>query len=188
MRGAAPSVVCPRCAHESPPSGAGRFMTCAKCGMSIDSNAGERQESVRGRVREKPEIEIDPTLPVRPSTFPLALAISIALFVTVGGAGIVAYIMMKPAKVTDEQTENLRAVESMQKAFAQLWDASLGAHDAPSCRMLAEIVRKPCRVTVKPSLLAFDEAFVAISTADKARTCVSAVEAFSRSRFAADCD
>lgn len=120
MRGAAPSVVCPRCAHESPPSGAGRFMTCAKCGMSIDSNAGERQESVRGRVREKPEIEIDPTLPVRPSTFPLALAISIALFVTVGGAGIVAYIMMKPAKVTDEQTENLRAVESMQKAFAQL--------------------------------------------------------------------
>ena len=163
-------------------------MTCAKCGMSIDSNAGERQQSVRGRVKEKPEIEIDDSLPFKPSTFPLALAISIAVLV-IGGAVFVMYgLRSQRASITDAQKQNLKMVEQMQKAIGQVWDASLAAHDAPSCRMLVEIVRKPCLPTVDPALLAIDEVVVALARSDTSKTCVSAVETYSKSRFTAKCD
>lgn len=55
MRGAAPSIVCPRCGQQAPPAGeVSRFVTCAGCGMSIDSTARERLVPVR---RARPESE-----------------------------------------------------------------------------------------------------------------------------------
>lgn len=155
--------------------------------MSIDAQAGERQESVRGRVREKPEIEIDPSLPHEPSKFPLAFAITLAVFVTLGGAGAVAYFMMKPDGITDEQRANMRTVEAMQKAFQQVFDSMPNAYRSRSCRMLLEIVRKPCLPTVKPDKLAFDQAVLAVGQPDVPE-CSNAVGAYSKSRFDAKCD
>jgi len=188
VRGAAPSVVCPRCGNESPPSGAGRFMTCAKCGMSIDSNAGERQEAVRGRVREKPEVVIDPTLAPTPSKFPLGFAITVAVFVA-GGIAFLAYeLAMRKPDDAAEQRENQRILAAKQKAFAQVVEKKVIALDSPSCKMLVEIVMKPCLPTVNPYVLAFDNAIAAIDAAERTRTCVSAVETFSRSRIDGHCD
>lgn len=161
-------------------------MTCAKCGMSIDAQADERQETVRGRVKEKPEIEIDPSLPQTPSKFPLGLAIAIAVLVC-GGVAFVAYSLRdKPGEITDEQRERAKTTAAMQKAFVELWDTMPEAHSVESCRMLFELVTRKCLPTVDPTLLAFDKALIAIGM--KSPDCVSAVGAFSKSRFDAKCD
>lgn len=187
MRFAAPSVVCPRCGHESPPSGAGRFMTCAKCGMSIDAHAGERQEAVRGRVKEKPEIEIDPTLPAKPSKFPLGFAIALALLVA-GGVVYLAFEIRarRAAAVVERQRINLRAAEQLQQAFVTLWTKKPSDRESPSCRMLFDKVTRPCLPTVDPSKLRFEEAVLAIDP--PSASCADALEIVSRSRIDARCD
>lgn len=154
--------------------------------MSIDANAGERQERVR-RPKEKPrrqDIEIDSTLPRTPSKFPLVPAL-IALFVVAIGGGVFAYRMtVKSDEITPQQRANLDAVRRMQDAFNTLWDSTPTARDTPSCRVLIELIRRPCRKTVDVTKLAVDEAVIAIGGA----SCVSAVEAYSRSRIDAKCD
>ncbi len=164
-------------------------MTCAKCGMSIDANAGERQESVRGRVKEKPEIEIDPSMPATPSKFPLGLAIAIAVLV-IGGVVFVAYQMRARSgayELTTEQRDNLRLVEKKQRAFAELY-ASSRVVDAPSCQQLLELVLKPCLPTVQPDKLDLEEAYLGVIVAEQGGTCVAAIKSLSESRVASKCD
>lgn len=187
MRGAAPSVVCPRCGNESPPSGAGRFMTCAKCGMSIDASAVERQHAVRGRVKERPEVEIDPALPPKPSKFPLGPAIALAVLV-IGGATTAAYILvLQPGGASDAQRENLRVVKVKQEAFATLWDSFPDAHQWTACKHLKEVVDRPCKSTVDASRLAFEDAAVALAGPSR-QSCADAVTVFLQSRTDAKCD
>lgn len=187
MRGAAPSVVCPRCGHESPPSGAGRFMSCAKCGMSIDSQAEPPQERVR-RPTETPEVEVevDPTLPPTPSKFPFIPAL-VALLVVTGIAIYGGSRMMANRRDAAKERENLHTVELMQQAFSEAI-ARLAEHPPTgACKVLLEIVQRPCLSTVEPEKLDFDEAVLALTT-DNASACVDAVEHVSRSRVDAHCD
>jgi hypothetical protein len=155
--------------------------------MSIDANAGERQESVRGRVKEKPEIEIDPTLPVKPSKFPLGFAIALALLVA-GGVIYLAYEIRarRAAAIVERQRLDVRAAEELQKAFVALWEKKPDARESPSCAILFDKVTKPCLPTVDPSKLRFEEAVLAIE--QQSPSCADALEIVSRSRFEAKCD
>jgi hypothetical protein len=185
VRFAAPSVVCPRCGNESPPSGAGRFMTCAKCGMSIDSGAAERQEAVRGRVKEKPEIEIDPTLPPTPSRFPLGVAIAIA-FLVAAGVVIVAY-EVRQRRTTVAQQRNLDLLHELAAGVRKVWDTKPRAQQSPACVRVFELTQETCLPSVVTEKLAFPDAIAAITSEDP-EDCVQAVEIFARSRFDAKCD
>jgi hypothetical protein len=188
VRFAAPSVICPRCGHESPPSGAGRFMTCAKCGMSIDAQADERQQAVRGRVKEKPEIEIDPSLPYTPSKFPLLLSLAALVAVLGIAVGLIVYVRTRPPELSDKERTNLQAVKQMQQAFRTLWDATPDVHQSIACRHLEEVVARPCKSTVDVSLLAIDVAVLALAQRDSPFACVNAVTVFLESRVLAKCD
>ncbi|MFN0253140.1 MAG: hypothetical protein ACKV2T_40075 [Kofleriaceae bacterium] len=188
MRGAAPSVVCPRCGNESPPSGAGRFMTCAKCGMSIDAQAGERQQAVRGRVKEKPETEIDPSLPRTPSKFPFALSLAALVAILGIAIGAVVYVRSRPPELSDEQRENLAYVKQMQAAYRTLWDSTPAVHESVACRHLADVVARPCKPTVNVDVLALDQAVLALAQPGAPFACVNAVTAFTQSRIDAKCD
>jgi hypothetical protein len=156
--------------------------------MSIDAQADERQEAVRGRVKEKPEIEIDPSLPHAPSKFPLALAISLAVLVTVGVVFAIYALSQQPGELTDAQRENTITAKRMQDAFVELWDTMPEAHRSKSCVMLVEIVRKPCLPTVDPTKLAIGDAALAITAPGDPADCSTAVGVYSKSRFDAKCD
>lgn len=168
-------------------------MTCAKCGISIDSSAGEKQEAVRGRVKEKPEVVIDPSLPNAPSKFPLVPAI-LAIVVLLGGiVGVIAYRELRPPELTEEQRARIAALAKAQKAWGTLWDESPLAHQWFSCRHLDEVVRRPCKDTVDPSKLAFEPAMLALATPDSelfpdSKACGDAVLRFLKSRIDARCD
>lgn len=153
--------------------------------MSIDANAGERQEAVRGRVKEKPEIEIDPALPMTPSKFPLAPAIALAVLVT-AAIPVAVYISRRDG-LTDEQRANVHATESKQRAFMELYASMRSAHDQPACAKLLEVVTKPCLPGVDVSLLEFDRAAYALGSISPSACSIAAAE-FSTSRIDAQCD
>jgi hypothetical protein len=163
-------------------------MTCAKCGMSIDAQADERQQAVRGRVKEKPEIEIDPSLPYTPSKFPLIRAL-VAFTVVLGlVVGAIVYVRTRPPELSDKERTNLQAVKQMQEAFRTLWDATPAVHQSIACRHLEEVVARPCKSTVDVSLLAIDQAVMALALPESPFQCVDAVTAYLESRVAAKCD
>lgn len=162
-------------------------MTCATCGMSIDSRAGERQEAVRGRVREKPEIEIDEALPRRPSTFPFVPALG-ALVVILGG--IVAFAMYRSRpEDADERTrrEKREMLATMQRAFDELWTTAPKAAEIAECRELRDLVHRACAASVNLDELAFDQAVLGIAS-PTAASCQRATSAFAASRIAAKCE
>jgi hypothetical protein len=163
--------------------------------MSIDARAEERQEAVRGRVKEKPETEVDPTLPVAPSKFPLAPAITGAVLVTIGIGVTVYMLQMRSAnELTEAQQRNVATVEAAQKAFTKLWDETPLTHRWFACRHLHDVVTRPCNPTVKPSSLEFEPAVLALSTPEDpsapsvASACSAAALVFLESRANASCD
>lgn len=159
-------------------------MTCAKCGMSIDVQAGERLEAVR-RPRAAPEIEIDPALPPTPSRFPLIPAL-LALGVVVGGVVfLVARRADPPAGPSPAEQAKLRDLEKLEAAFDALWTEQAAA--VRSCTYLRELVHRPCGPRVNPALLAFEKAVLAISAPTEG-ACENARLAFYSSRLAAGCE
>ena len=156
--------------------------------MSIDARAEERQEAVRGRVKEKPEIEIDPSLPTAPSKFPLVPAI-IATVVLLGGiVGLIAYRQSRPPEIPAEQRARVEAWEQRQKEWAATWDVEVLPRLWFECRHLDEVVRRPCNPTVIASKLAFEQAMQALVQQDAQKACREATLEFLSSRLEARCD
>jgi hypothetical protein len=72
VRGAAPSIVCPRCEQEAPPQEAlGKFATCRSCGLVFDAAPRDRQVPVRRRRTEaEAEVEREPESEPEPEPEP----------------------------------------------------------------------------------------------------------------------
>lgn len=165
-------------------------MTCGTCGMSVDSRAGERQEAVRGRVREKPEIEIDEALPRRRSTFPFVPALG-ALVVVLGGIVAFAMYRSRPEDPVDTHDLTLREKKqqfaTLQRAFDELWATAPKAAEIAECRELRDLVHRPCDPAVNLAELAFDQAVLGLAE-PTAASCQRATSAFAASRVAAKCE
>jgi hypothetical protein len=96
VRGAAPSIVCPRCEQEAPPQDAiAKLATCRACGLVFDAAPRDRQVPVRRR-RPEPEPEPEPpepeaSPPPRRGLTPLQIAgvivVILALALIVEGPG-----------------------------------------------------------------------------------------------------
>ena len=156
--------------------------------MSIDAQAGERQHAVRGRVKDKPEIEADPTLPMKPSTFPLVPAL-VGLVLVVGAfVGVVVMRASNRPGPTEDEQRRLATVTRMQEHFETAWSEKPQLHGWFSCGNLREIVHRTCKPTVEPGKLAFDTALRALSDPDNPKACNEAATAFLASRVAARCD
>src|SRR5207248_7381825 len=85
MRGPAPSLECPRCGRESPPSAElGPFTTCRGCGLSFDAAPRERQVPLRRR----PTMEDPEPVPKPRQRGALTIWQALAITVLVYGAAV----------------------------------------------------------------------------------------------------
>lgn len=165
MRGAAPSIVCPRCEQEAPPQDAiAKLATCRACGLVFDAAPRDRQVPVRRR-RTEPEPEAEPEVeeapPRRRGLTPLqiagVLAVIVALALIIEGPG------PREPRAVDPRPEDPWLTTLMERHRLAAWVSWYGTGPcvefseallrAPMCpdpaselrvlRALDEIVRKP---------------------------------------------
>ncbi len=147
MRGAAPSIVCPRCEREAPPADTiGQFTTCLGCGMVFDAAPRERLVSVKKPERPEPT---EPTKPPVSWSGPLrAWQIVVALV----GIGVLAYIKTeyfpseedrrRQAEIDQIQAEN-RAQSAARLRELRAARVRMIEIAGPRCAPFAELLRRP---------------------------------------------
>jgi hypothetical protein len=143
VRGAAPSIVCPRCEQEAPPQDAlGKLATCRTCGLIFDAAPRDRQVPVRRR-RTEPELEPaasepEVKLPVgrRPLT-PLQVV------------GVVVLILAVALLIEGPGPSERRGPEEPREPWFQTFverhriAAWFAAYGTDSCVALGEALRRP---------------------------------------------
>lgn len=152
VRGAAPSIVCPRCGREAPPADSvAAFVTCQGCGLAIRADAQERQVPVRrARPESKAEGDAGPARPVRPSR-KLSPRQILFILAAVFGAGIVLECLPSAREQREQAArEQVEARVRQDREAAELeaakWSA-LGvlASGGPACERVVTVIGLPCR-------------------------------------------
>ena len=91
-----------------------------------------------------------------------------------------------PGVARAERMLNREKVKRVQAAIVERYPALV---EIPSCKLLLDLVAKPCTDTVRPEAMRWDAVEKALFSAERDRTCgVTTVDEFRQTRLLAGCD